>query len=253
MNDEAGFRLPFQSFRSAASFAAFLQSSRELLDLRYSYDIARAEASQAPVLVYGGTCGLCLRTTSFSTRMPDRDAAPGAQPNWREEALCGCPRRLNNRFRALLQFVHTEMELPSWARILLLGAAGPIEPYLRQYAAAVAVRARSGRLLRAPRFEPQTYHLIISSEHLQAEPMLDRVLAGFRDALVPGGRLVFTAPFDAASAVSRPPDAGTSGVLGWDILNRLTRAGFAMPAASLFWSEEFGHPGPFNLIFSAAA
>jgi hypothetical protein len=253
MNAETGFRFPFQTFRSAASFADFVRAQQKLLDLRYGYEQARAASAQGPVMVSAGSCGLCLRATSFSTNLPAADAPSGTQPNWREEMHCGCPHRLNNRFRALLHFLASDVDPPDWARILLLGAAQPIEPYLQRRGGAVSVRARSGRLLRAPRFEAQSYHLILSSEHLHTEPELDAVLAGLRDALMPGGRLMFTAPFDTASAACRPPCGGAGGVLGWDVLKRLTMAGFSAPAAHLFWSEEFGYLGPFNLIFAASA
>ena len=251
MTTETVFRFPFERFSSPTSFHDFLQARQSLLDARYSYETALAQAATDPMLISTGSCGLCLRATSFSTQMPE----PGGQtePNWREQLVCGCPNRLSNRFRALLHFLAAEIDPPAWARLLLLGAAQPIEPYLQRRVAAVAVRARSGRLLRAPRFEPQAYHLILSCEHLHAEAALDSVLAGLREALMPGGRLVFTAPFDTAAAASTISRAGRPGVLGWDILSRLTQAGFVAPAAQLFWSEEFGYLGPFNLIFAASA
>jgi hypothetical protein len=252
MNADAGFHFPFQTFRSAASFHAFAQANQKLLDARYGYETALAASVSDPVLVAAGSCALCLQATSFSTTLPAR-GAEGGEPNWREEMLCGCARRLNNRFRALLHFLQSQVAPPAWTRLLLLGAAQPIEAYLQRRMAAVAVRARSGRLLRAPRFEPQSYHVVLSCEHLHAEASIDDVLVGLREALMPGGRLIFTAPFNTASATSVPPKPREPGVLGWDILSRMTRAGFAAPAAHLFWSEEFGHLGPFNLIFSASA
>jgi len=262
MNADAAFHFPFETFRSAAGFRHFLHTNRALLDQRYAYETACAAATQEPVLMTPGSCGLCLRATSFTTQMPERlseaadRAAPGndvLEPNWREQQLCGCPDRLNCRFRAMLHYIEAEIDPPPWTRLLLLGAAQSIETRLLRMAAQVAVRARSGRLLRAPRFEAQAYHLILSCEHLHAEQAMDAVLAGLRDALMPGGHLVFTAPFDTASDVSIAPGPGRTGVLGWDILPRLARAGFSAAAAHLFWSEEFGYLGPFNLIFSAAA
>lgn len=253
MNADAGFRLPCDSFRSFAAFEAFVAAKRQLLDLRYAYETARAAEVAGPLLLAPGSCGLCLRATRFTTEMPERRDGQLAEPNWREQMVCGCPHRLNNRFRGLLHFLVSEIVPPPWTRLLLLGAAYPIESYLQRRVATVSVRARSGRLLRAPRFEPQSYHLILSCEHFHVEPALDDVLAGLRDALMPGGRLVFTTPFDTAAQVSRPPRNGNPGVLGWDILTRLAQAGFAGAAAHLFWSEELGYLGPFNLIFSASA
>lgn len=262
MNADAAFHFPFETFRSATGFRQFLHSNRALLDQRYAYEAACAAAARDPVLISPGSCALCLRATSFSTQMSDcpgeaadrtAQANSVVEPNWREQQLCGCPDRLNCRFRALLHYIEAEIDPPPWTRLLLLGAAQSIESRLQCMAAQVAVRARSGRLLRAPRFEPQAYHMILSCEHLHAEQAIDAVFAGLRDALMPGGHLVFTAPFDTASDVTISPPQGRAGVLGWDILPRLARAGFSAAAAHLFWSEEFGYLGPFNLIFSAAA
>jgi len=127
-----------------------------------------------------------------------------------------------------------------------------IEPYLQTRVGQMTTRLRSGGAAPMPPMAEGAYHLIISSEHLQAEPMIQRLLAIMRAALMPGGKLFFSAPFDAGAATSRAARAGAPGVLGWDILNILERAGFDSAAAHLFWSEEFGHLGPFNLIFSAS-
>jgi hypothetical protein len=259
MNAEPRFRFPSERFRSAEGFRAFLAARQAALDTRYEFEMDRAAAVAAPVLIADGSCGLCLRATQFVTELQENSAGVESgpagsvrEPNWREQQFCGCPQRLNCRFRALLHYIMSDIDPPAWTRVLLLGAAQPIETRLQRVVAQVAVRARSGRLLRAPRFEPQSYHLIISCEHLQTESALDSVLVGLRDALMPGGRLVFTAPFDTAAADSMPPAQGGGGVLGWDILACLARAGFAVPSAHLFWSAEFGYLGPFNLIFSAS-
>lgn len=250
MDSEQAFHFPFKTFTSAAGFRDFCAANQSVLDLRYSFETERAQAVKAPSLIAEGSCGLCLQATIFSTQLP---SAGGGEPNWREQQICGCPDQLNCRFRAMLHFIAGDIAPPPWTKALLLGAAQSIESRLQRKVAQVAVRARSGRLLRAPRFEQQAYHLILSCDHLQAEAELDEVLEGLRDALLPGGRLLFTASFDTARATSLAPSAGQDGVLGWDILARLGRAGFARPAAHLFWSAEFGYLGTFNLLFSAFA
>lgn len=247
------FSFPYHTFRSALAFQDFLRSQRTLLDARYAYEVSLARAARENMHYSIGTCGLCLDQTRFSTRMEgDASGAARSDPNWREQQLCDCPQKLNNRFRAMLQLIGTEIGLLPWMRVLLIGEAASIEPYLQTRVGQMTTRLRSGGAAPMPPMAEGAYHLIISSEHLQAEPMIQRLLAIMRAALMPGGKLFFSAPFDAGAATSRAARAGAPGVLGWDILNILEKAGFDSAAAHLFWSEEFGHLGPFNLIFSAS-
>lgn len=240
---------PFTPFGSQAEFEAYRHAQRTLLDARYRLERELALAGGvATHTVRPGSCALCLRATRFTTRLPDT-----GEPNWREGQACGCPDRLSSRLRAVLSLVLYELEVPAFSHVLLVGSAQPLEVRLQRSFAQVSVRARSGRLLRAPEFEAAAYHLIISSEHAHAEPAIDPVLRGLRAALAEGGTLVLTAPFDAAAARSVPGQAGAGGRLGWDILARLQNAGFTLPRAQLYWSGEFGHLGTFNFLFSAGA
>jgi hypothetical protein len=248
------FRFPYATFCSAVAFQDFQRSKRTLLDARYTYEVSLARAARENMHHSTGTCGLCLKQTRFSTRIP-RDAPDAAipAPNWREQQVCDCPQKLNNRFRAMLQLIGSEIGLLPWMRVLLIGEGASIEPHLQTQVAQMTARRRSGGLLPTPLMAAGAYHLIISSEHLHAEPSIESLLADMRAALMPGGKLFVSAPFDVAAATSRAACAGAPGVLGWDILKMLERTGFESTAAHLFWSEEFGYLGPFNLIFSASA
>ena len=251
---ETSFHFPYATFASAAAFAEFSGDSQRLFDARYAYEVALARAARENSHISPGTCGICLSQTTFSTIIPD--AAPhteNPEPNWREEQVCACPERLNARFRAMLQVIDAESGLLPWMRVLVLGASQAIEQHIDVRVAAMITRRRSGRLQPATEREEAAYHLIVSSEHLHAEPMLQKTLQSMHAALMPGGKLLFTAPFDARATETRPSRPGAPGVLGWDILDRIERAGFDSAAAHLFWSEEFGYLGPFNLIFSASA
>jgi hypothetical protein len=256
MDADAVFHFPYLRLGSQDEFKDYLRAGQTLLDRRYAYETERAKVVQpetltrsltAPILVSAGTCALCLRPTEFTTVV----ASGGV--NWREQQICGCVHRLTCRFRALLHYIVTEIGPPPWTRLLLLGSASTIEPWLQKLAMEIAVRARGGRLLQPPQFEAQQYHLVVSCEHLGAEPELDGVLRALRAALLPGGQLVFTAPFDTTAATSRACQPEQPGVLGWDIMERLRDAGFFDPAALLFWSEEFGYLGAYNMIFTAIA
>lgn len=249
MADAGQAAAAFTPFLSQSEFEAFRQANQPLLDARYRMerDIAAA-ASGATHIVRPGSCGLCLRAARFTTT-----SVPAGEPNWRESQTCDCPERLNSRLRAMLAFVLHDLEVPAFSHVLLVGSAQALEVRLQRSFAQVSVRARSGRLLRAPDFEKSAYHLIISSEHLHAEPSLDVLLGGLRAALTEAGMLLFTAPFDVQAARSTTGPEASRPCLGWDILSRLRQAGFAAPTAHLYWSGEFGHLGTFNLLFSAAA
>ena len=248
----AEFRFPFQSFSDAAAFHDFMTANRTLIDMRYAYESALAAHVQAQLLISTGSCGLCLRATEFATFVPEKTEGGAVRaPNFREEQACGCADGLNARFRGLLQFIYGEIGVFPWMRVLVLGAAQCIEPRLRPLVASLCAQARSGQVGEACQVGNPPYHLIIASEYLHAVPLLGDTLAALHGALVPGGHLLFTAPFETAAAVSRAHDDGP--VLGWDILDLLAASGFAAAAAHLFWSEEFGYLGPFNMIFSAAA
>jgi hypothetical protein len=247
------FHFPYNTFCSAAAFQEFVCSQRSLLDARYSYEVSLARAARETMHHSIGTCGLCLKQTRFSTMIPGNASdAPSPDPNWREQQVCDCPQKLNNRFRAMLQLAGTEIGLLPWMRVLLIGECASIEPYLQTRVAQMTTRRRSDGLLPAPLIEAGAYHLVISSEHLHGEPMIERLLVVMRTALMAGGKLFISARFDVSAATSRAPCAGAPGMLGWDILSILERAGFESAAAHLFWSEEFGHLGPFNLLFSAS-
>jgi hypothetical protein len=250
---EPHMRFPYERFGSIAAFRDYLKTHQTKLDARYAFEAERSQDGTPTELQAPGTCGLCLRAAHFTTHKPHSGNGAHVEVNWREQQVCDCQERLTCRFRALLHFITAEIDPPAWTRMLLLGSAQSIEPSLQRLVAQVAVRARAGRLLRAPRFERQAYHLILSSDHLHAEPDLDIVLSRLREALLPGGQMVFTAPFDTGAEASLPPSDDRIGLLGWDILARLAQAGFASPAAHLFWSAEFGYLGPFNLIFTASA
>jgi hypothetical protein len=246
------FRFPYATFHDVAAFQEFVSSERSLLDSRYAYEMSLARAAGESVHDSMGTCGLCLTQTRFSTRLPvDMPGAASLEPNWREQQVCGCPQKLNSRFRAMLQLIESEIGLLPWMRVLLIGGGASIEPYLEARVAQLSTRRRSGGGQPVPLMAARAYHCIISSEHLHAEPAIQKLLGVLRAALMPGGKLFVSAPFDVAAATTRPATDGVPGVLGWDILNQLERAGFDSAAAHLFWSEEFGYLGPFNLIFSA--
>ncbi len=217
-----------------------------------------------------GTCAVCLRVTRFrSLTAGEAAAADGRRvPNWREQQVCGCALALNSRERALLHRALAHLHTVAPCRVAVLGEAPGVLSALRAMGVAPEAWPRLELApggLRAPGGAPGC-DLILSADHLHHVPELDAALAALAAALLPGGLLVFTVPFhvdraQTARDLARVPRRGgrmpaavaeTVHQLGWDMLERLTAAGFEERAAECFWSEEFGYLGTFNLVFVAA-
>lgn len=267
-------RFPSVSFVSLAEFEEYLRDTRSRLDARHTYELSLASAEDE--ILRDGTCAPCLRRARFTARTIGGEALDDGRlrPNWREQLICDCEDRLNNRHRALLHFLVAEAGLRPWSRVLLFGPPSAVD---RRIAAAAASLvsiprlgfARAGAGVQGYRLEAEdaAVHLVVSADALHRVPPLVALLAELRRVLVPGGSFVFTVPFHAGAArsVARleglprvsgrlPTEAGSEvHALGWDLLDRLHDAGFGIARAHAYWSDELGYLGSGNMIFSAVA
>jgi SAM-dependent methyltransferase len=261
-------RFPSTSFISLAEFEDHRRDQHDRLEARDRYE--RGLAGQAEGIRRDGTCAPCLRRASFTSLTTGGEAVP----DWRAHLVCDCEDRLDSRARALLHFLEAEAGLRKWSRVLLFGPAGAADPRIAAAAGSVARLARLGfgRAMTGTggyRLDAATgtFHLAVCSDYLHRVPPLDAALAELRRVLVPGGRCVLTMPFrdGAAHTVTRldglplvagrlPTEAGGEvHAIGWDILDRLRKAGFADARAHRYWSDELGYLGACNMIVSAAA
>ena len=241
------------------------------MDARYLYE--RSLAVTGETILRDGTCAPCLRPARFTARTAGGEALADGRlvPNWREELTCDCEDRLNNRNRAMLHFLAAVAGLRTWSRVLLFGPPGPADRRIAAMAGGIARSAPrprraagdagAGHRLAAA---DAAFHLAVSSDYLHRVPPLEPALGELRRVLVPGGQLVFTVPFRALAArtVTRldglprvagrlPTEAGGEvHELGWDILDLLRAAGFTDARAHIYWSDELGYLGPFNMIVS---
>jgi SAM-dependent methyltransferase len=266
-------RFPSASFVSFAEFEEYRRDMQPRMDARYLYE--RSLAITGETILRDGTCAPCLRPARFTARTARGETLADGRivPNWREELTCDCEDRLSNRNRALLHFLASVAGLRTWSRVLLFGPPGPADRRVTAMAGGIArvPRLGLGRAAGAPEYRlaaaDATFHLVVSSDYLHRVPPLPPALGELRRVLVPGGQFVFTVPFRALAAhtVSRldglPRVAGrlpteTGGEvheLGWDILSLLRAAGFTDARAHIYWSDELGYLGPFNMIVSAVA
>ncbi len=261
-------RFPGRSFISKAEFDEYVRENRDRVDARYRHELDFA--SMEPEVSLPGTCAPCLRPTSFTSRTGGGERLPDGRmlPNWREELACGCEDRINADARAVLHFAQSVAGLLPAMRVLAFGPATPVSRRIGRMATLVH-RTRMLVAGGAYRIDlPNAcVQLALSPDYLHHVPPLDAVLAELRRVLVRGGQLVFTVPFrvDLANTISRTDDMPTlNGMLpvhygpsvhdiGWDVLSRLRKAGFATASAYVYWSEELGYLGPFNMIIAGTA
>jgi SAM-dependent methyltransferase len=263
-------RFPAVGFASHSEFKSYLAANQSRLDARYEYELSLA--TMEAKIVRPGTCAPCLRPTDFVSETENGETLPDARrlPNWREEVRCGCDDRLINRQRAVVHFVQASGLLP-WMRVLLFGTPGDADRRLESMVAKAFIVPRPSAPVERAHALPHlglarsAVHLAVSQDYLQFVPPIGAVLSEICDALIDGGRFIFTVPFhfNEASTVPIPQAAMSFAVapvmefrgvphrFGWDLLDLLKDAGFSDAAAYLYWSEELGYMGSMNFIFRA--
>ncbi len=265
----ARLRLPCHSFKNHDEFQQFCKNDKTLIDNRRIHE--QSLATQADSIAIDGTCGLCLRPARFLAQTAYGEAVNGGRlPDWREELSCDCEYRLASRERALLHFLRSHNAMTHWMRLLAFGDIGMLLPPLSAEVAEVVTVARlhagpPGAGPHLPVANAQC-HMAVSLDTLHRVPPLQAAFAEIARAVVPGGRFVFTVPFQADIAKTTSSLAALQAKqdtlpvespdpvhhIGWDVLDMLREAGFVDSTAFLYWSEELGYMGGRNFIFSAS-
>jgi SAM-dependent methyltransferase len=262
-------RFPAHTFRSADEFKRFQLANGDVLDERYRRETALGTKGGAIVL--DGSCGLCLRVTSYNSESAGGEMTSDGRivPSWREQQTCGCEWGLNSRERAMLHFAAPRLGAPDWYRAAVFGQDQAVVHFLTKMVPNLAVWPRlAGGALEEELHLPaatSSFHMVASADYLQFVPSLDTALAEVARTLVPGGIFVFTIPFhhdvDMTKSdvgrfprrTGRPPAVSADPVhhFGWDILARLREARFSDCTVHCYWSEELGYLGTYNMIFVA--
>ena len=261
-------RFPSQEFRSLAEFRQYRQEFRDQFDTRYRHELSLASSDDHVLL--NGTCGPCLKSTQFISATADGEELPDGRrvPHWREQLLCACEARLNNRERAVLHLINAKLGAGRWSGILTFGPPEAVARHLPSTSENVLEchrlpASRSDRAFRLPEAD-QSRDMVISIDYLDRVPALADIFAEIARILRPGGAFVFTVSFFAESAltISNVQNLRKGNLLpaeaphrvhniGWDILPMLCAQGFEDAWADFYWSKEFGYLGTANPIFVA--
>jgi SAM-dependent methyltransferase len=239
MSPRPYLRFPAACFRSMEAFQRFQEDSDAELGERRRQEGVFAEQERLD-----GTCGVCLRVTTFEPGGP-------AVADWRVQQICGCEARLASHQRALLQAAAPRFGRTGWCRAGLFGRDEAIlralAPRLPGLVVWPDLRADAAGRPALPA-ETASAHLVLSADHLAVTPAPEAALAEIARVLMPGGVFLCTLPFapDAATTNPAPPRR-----FGWDILDRARAAGFQDGAVHGYWSAELGYLGPDNMILTA--
>ncbi len=248
-----------------AEFRRFRAEHSDLLDERCRHE--QALGSKDGSITLTGTCALCLRVTRFTSATIGGSLTDDGRmvANWREQQVGGCRHSLNSRQRALLHLALSRFGASGWVRSAVLGREDRVSQYLKTLMSDICVWPHLAETGHAPAIpaEAASAHLVVSADYLHYAPQLDAALKEVARVLAPGGCFVFTIPFCVDLEVTQT--CATQSLIGnevltafphqpahnigWDIIDRLSDAGFIDAAAHCYWSDEFGYLGKFNLVF----
>ena len=239
-----------------------------------------------------GYCYICSEKVAFCTNFIHalKDNTRNLSPNWREQMVC--PKcSLNNRMRAAIQ-IFEQLCVPQLDdEIYLTEQTTPLYHWFRQNYSAVTgseylanevpygsldERGIRNETLTGLTFDNGIFDSILSFDVIEHIPDYASAFKETLRCLKPGGRLIFTVPFNRNSnkhtvqaRVSPngtiehilPPEyhgdpLNSEGVLcfyhfGWELLAQLQEIGFASATAYLYWSRELGYLGYEQILFVA--
>lgn len=275
--------------RNYREFAAYSDHMQDVGPARASYEHELLHRDAISAMIKG-FCGVCNQSSSF---LLDRyfgfEAADGSVvPNFRERfecQICG----LNTRMRGALQFLEqsgatndsliyaTEQLSPLFAALKrkyvnLVGSEFLRDGTEGGQTNSAGIRHEDGTALT---FEDNTFDYLLSFDVLEHIPDYMTALREMARCLRPGGMLIMTVPFSAASEghIERarivdgeivhilPPEyhgdvLNGDGILcyrhfGWQICEELITAGFKESALHFYWSKNLCLFGGWPLLITA--
>jgi SAM-dependent methyltransferase len=270
----------FEKYRAQidAELAARQQAEREL-------------AQPYPSFTTSGYCFVCQKRAQFLNSWELAiNAGDRLEMNWREHLRC--PRcHMNNRMRASIHLLVEIIAPARESRIYATEQSGPLYTYLQkrfpllegsEFVQATALMSEnSSKKLRHEdltqlSFPNHSFDVILSFDVLEHIPDYRSAFAECARTLKPGGKMLFSVPFDANSARNQirarlqkdgtiehllPPEyhddpRNPEGCLcfqhfGWEMLEQMKQAGFSSVCALSYYSREYGYLGDKQIQFLA--
>lgn len=241
-----------------------------------------------------GYCYVCNAPTTFVSDFlySDGSMQEGKRiPNWRERVTCqGC--QLNNRIRGCIHFLEQNLGCTPQSSIYISEQATPLYKYLKDnYTNLVGSEYFGARIplgttdsatgyrnesVTQLTFADASLDFMLSFDVFEHVPDYQAALRECYRCLKPGGKLLFTVPFNKGATLTeiraRVDESGTiehllepiyhgdpintDGCLcfytfGWDMLVRLRELGFKNAQAHVYWSREFAYLGHESILLSA--
>jgi len=251
----------------------------------------RELAQPYPSFTTSGFCFVCQKRSHFLSSWELAFNRGGdLEMNWREHMQC--PRcRLNNRMRASIHLLIDIIAPTSDSRIYATEQSSPLFIYLHKrfpflqgsefVQDAALVTENNFKKLRHEdltqlSFATHSFDAILTFDVLEHIPNYRSAFAECARTLKPGGKMLFSVPFDAKSAHNHiraqlrkdgtiehlaPPEyhddpRNPEGCLcfqhfGWEMLKEMKQAGFSSVSALSYYSLEYGYLGDNQIQFLA--
>ena len=283
-------RVTATSFKSAAAYADWRAEHASELAARQELEV-ELFGPGGPYGSIDGSCAMCGTSTSFGWNcaytIDGRSGTP--MPNVREMLYCArCG--LRNRVRGALHVFLQEYRPTSDSRIFLTEQYGLTYRWLRGRFPNTAGSEylpgrRPGEVVAGIRHEDlcdlawpdATFDFVVSLDVLEHVGDVTAAFESIHRCLKPGGRLLFTAPFDvershtlvrarieADGSVTHfcepeyhgnPTDPASGSlalrVFGWDTLEHLETVGYESAEALLYWSRDLAYLGGAQVLLTA--
>jgi SAM-dependent methyltransferase len=274
--------------RTIEEFQDHSRSMQPLYSERNKYEMALQTA-------YKGSASFSVNGFSYPAKQMaefqvDTLYSDGININWRERMVCPVT-GLNNRLRAAIQFLDTELGLLPHESIYITEQVTPLYAFLAArhihltgsefLGTDVPLGASDSRGIRNEdltklTFSDNSFDVLLSFECFEHMPNFAGGINEVGRVLKPGGRMLWSVPFradleknliraeiseDGSIVHHHTPEyhgdpVNTNGCLcfthfGWEMLNQVREAGFRDAYALAYWSDIFGYLGREQLIFVA--
>jgi hypothetical protein len=213
-------------------------------------------------------------------------------PNWRERLVCPLT-HLNNRIRASVHIMDCECGPYLNSDIYITEQVTPLYKFLSAiYPNLVGSEFLGSKFpggftgengirnedLTSLSFETGSFDFCLSFDCLEHIPFFDKAFSEIYRVLKPGGKLLWSAPFDlnrkenviraqikedgslehilAPEYHGNPISTGGEGslcftIFGWEVLETIRQIGYSDSYAIIYWSDAFGYLGGHQSIFVA--